>query len=60
MHNPQIPPLTSLRLFFAMMVFAFLVPLAKNYKRLLYLFAFAAAAVVTGMYFTPEAAIKGY
>ena len=39
--------------------FPFLVPLAKNYKHLLYLFAFA-AAVVTGMYFTPEAAIKGY
>lgn len=40
--------------------FPFLVPLAKNYKHLLYLFAFAAAAVVTGMYFTPETAIKGY
>ncbi|WP_276802219.1 acyltransferase family protein [Odoribacter laneus] len=40
--------------------FPFLIPLAKTYKRLLYLFIPIAIIVVTGMYFTPEDEIKGY
>lgn len=40
--------------------FPFLVPLAQNGKRLLGVFFLMAVAVVTGMYFTPEEAIKGY
>lgn len=41
-------------------LFPFLVPWAKNYKRLLSLFLLMAVAVIVGMYLTPEAEIKGY
>ncbi len=40
--------------------FPFLIPLAKNYKRLLYAFSFMAIVVVIGMYLTPQEEIKGY
>lgn len=40
--------------------FPFLIPLAKNYKRLLYIFVLMAVVVMAGMYFTPEDKIKGY
>lgn len=40
--------------------FPFLVPLAKNYKSLLYVFLVSAILIVIGMYFTPENDIKGY
>ena len=40
--------------------FPFLVPLAKNYRHLLYLFGFMAALIIVGMYFTPEENIKEY
>lgn len=40
--------------------FPFLIPLAKSYRRLLYMFLAMAAAVVVGMYLTPPEEIKGY
>lgn len=40
--------------------FPFLIPLARNGKRLLCIFFIMAVLVVAGMYFTPEADIKGY
>ena len=40
--------------------FPFLIPLTRNYKRLLCVFIIAAILVVAGMYFTPENDIKGY
>lgn len=40
--------------------FPFLVPLARDYRRLLYLFLAAAVIVVVGMSLTPQDAIKGY
>ena len=40
--------------------FPFLVPLAKNGKRLLSVFAMVAVLLTVGMYFTPEEYIKGY
>lgn len=40
--------------------FPFLIPLAKNGKQLLSLFGVMAVLLVTGVYFTPEEAIKGY
>lgn len=40
--------------------FPFLIPLAKDWKRLLCLFAVLAVLTVVGMSFTPEEYIKGY
>ena len=40
--------------------FPFLVPLAQNYKRLLSVWGVSVVLLLTGMYFTPEEAIKGY
>lgn len=40
--------------------FPFLIPLAKNYRRLLYAFVFVAVIVIVGMYLTPQEEIKGY
>ena len=40
--------------------FPFLVPLARSYRRLLYVFLGMAVAVVVGMYLTPAEEIKGY
>ncbi|RHO74881.1 acyltransferase [Parabacteroides sp. AF48-14] len=40
--------------------FPFLIPLTKNYKRLLYVFGFMAILIFIGMYFTPEENIKEY
>ena len=40
--------------------FPFLVPLAKNYKKLLYIFIVCAILVFVGMYSTPTESIKGY
>ncbi len=40
--------------------FPFLIPLAKNYKRLLYVFFVMALIVVIGMYLTPPEKIKEY
>lgn len=40
--------------------FPFLIPFAKNYKRLLYAFVLAAVVVVIGMNLTPQENIKGY
>lgn len=40
--------------------FPFLVPLAKDYKNLFYVFVFSAILIIIGMYFTPVADIKGY
>lgn len=40
--------------------FPFLVPLAKSYKRLLGVWGVSVVLLLTGMYFTPEEAIKGY
>ncbi|WP_417154038.1 acyltransferase family protein [Rikenella microfusus] len=40
--------------------FPFLVPLARDWRRLLGVFGLAAALIVAGMYFTPENDIKGY
>lgn len=40
--------------------FPFLVPLARDWRRLLGVFGLAAALIVVGMYFTPENDIKGY
>lgn len=40
--------------------FPFLIPLAKSYRRLLYVFLAMAVAVVVGMYLTPTEEIKGY
>lgn len=41
-------------------VFPFLVPLARNGKRLLSVFVVVAVSFAIGMYFTPEDDIKGY
>lgn len=41
-------------------LFPFLVPLASQGKRLLYVFLAMALIVMVGMYYTPEAEIKGY
>lgn len=40
--------------------FPFLIPLAKSYRRLLYVFLAMAVAIVVGMYLTPTEEIKGY
>lgn len=40
--------------------FPFLIPLAKRYRQLLYVFLVMAIAVVVGMYLTPPEEIKGY
>ena len=40
--------------------FPFLVPLTKNYRKLLCIFLICAILVVTGMYFTPVESIKGF
>lgn len=40
--------------------FPFLIPLARNSKRLFLFFLFCALLVVIGMHFTPEEDIKGY
>lgn len=40
--------------------FPLLIPLARNYKRLLLFFILCALLVIAGMHFTPEADIKGY
>ena len=40
--------------------FPFLVPIAKNYKNLLYVFLVSAILILVGMYFTLENDIKGY
>lgn len=40
--------------------FPFLIPLAKNYRRLLYAFVFVAVIVIVGMYLAPQEEIKGY
>lgn len=40
--------------------FPFLIPLTRNYKRLLFCFLICAVLVVTGMYFTPVEEIKAY
>ena len=40
--------------------FPFLVPLTKNYRKLLCIFVIYAILAIAGMYFTPEESIKGY
>lgn len=45
---------------FFYLCFPFLVPIAKNYKNLLYVFLVSAILILVGMYFTPENDIKGY
>lgn len=40
--------------------FPLLIPLARNYKRLVFFFILCTLLVVAGMHFTPEADIKGY
>lgn len=50
--------LCSEQLFY--LCFPFLIPLAKNAKRLLGFFLVCAVVVIVGMYLTPEESIKGY
>lgn len=40
--------------------FPFLIPIAKDYKKLLCVFLVSAILIVIGMHFTPETDIKGY
>lgn len=43
-----------------LLLFPFLVPIARNYKGLFCVFLISAILVIVGMYFTPESDIKGY